>query len=171
MSEAEKRFGRLTVICEVKGGLLCRCACGNFKVVKRYHLIRPNSRGVKSCGCSARGIRPRSRDIGVRLAYSEKKYSAKRMEVEFDLTLNQYKRLISQNCHYCNKPPVLRGREGYKFIGQESLDRKDPYGDYTIDNVVPCCLSCNVKKNVRPYRAFMSDMELSRELAEMRLAP
>jgi 5-methylcytosine-specific restriction endonuclease McrA len=55
---------------------------------------------------------------------------------------------------------VLRGWEGFKFIGQESLDRKDPYGHYTIDNVVPACLSCNRKKKDTPYDSYVRSLKL-----------
>lgn len=49
-----KRFGRLTVLKFVdtdkygKSRYLCRCDCGNEKIVKREHLING---GTKSCGC------------------------------------------------------------------------------------------------------------------------
>src|SRR5262249_48700231 len=150
---------KLTVIRDVgTSDLLCRCECGNVKPVKRYYLTRPKSRAVKSCGCTARGIRSRRSDAGIRFAYAEKKSLAKRIGVRFELTLNQYKRLISQNCHYCDAAPVLRGREGFKFVGQESLDRKNPYGHYTIDNVVPCCLSCNFRKGAKSYKEFKAQL-------------
>ena len=48
-----QRFGRLTVISEVKSdnyqtAWLCRCDCGNEKVIKTRHL---RSGATKSCGC------------------------------------------------------------------------------------------------------------------------
>jgi hypothetical protein len=153
------QFGKLTVIKDNgTSDLLCRCECGNVKTVKRYYLTRPKSRCVKSCGCTARGIRRRHIDAGIRFAYAEKKSLARRLGVRFELSLDQYKQLISQHCHYCNAAPVLRGRRGFQFIGQESLDRKDPNGDYVTSNVVPCCLSCNFRKGAKPYKDFKTQL-------------
>jgi hypothetical protein len=161
MNSTGRQFGKLIVIEDLGiSDLLCQCECGNVKTIKRYYLIRLKSRGVRSCGCQARGKRPRNVDAGVRLAYAEKKSLAKRIGVRFELSLDQYKRLINQNCHYCDAAPVLRGRENYKFIGQESLDRKDPNGPYTIDNVVPACLTCNRKKRDTSYDSYVCSLKL-----------
>jgi hypothetical protein len=154
-----RQFGKLTVIEDLGiSDLLCHCECGNVKLIKRWLF---DTGRVRSCGCLLKGKRQRRPDVGIRLAYSEKKSLAKRIGVRFELSLNQYKRLISQNCHYCDAAPVLRGRENYKFIGQESLDRKDPNGDYVISNVVSCCLACNHKKKDTPYEAYVRSLNLA----------
>lgn len=51
------------------------------------------------------------------------------------------------NCHYCNS---LLNRAKYKAEEGSTasmLDRKDSNKDYTLDNVVPCCPTCNFTKN------------------------
>jgi hypothetical protein len=159
MSNKGRQFGKLIVIEDLGiSDLLCRCECGNVKLIKRWLF---NTGRIRSCGCLLKGKRQRRPDAGIRLAYSEKKSLAKRIGVKFQLSLDQYKHLISQNCHYCDAVPALRGREGYEFIGQESLDRKDPNGDYTIDNVVSACLSCNRKKKDTPYDSYVCSLNLA----------
>ena len=130
---------------------LCECVCGNLTSVRRDHLF---DRSVLSCGCYGKEKRQRRPDAAIRWAYAEKKSNAKQKGIRFELTFSEFRELMHHNCHYCDAEPVLRGREGYKFIGQESLDRKNPYGHYTIDNVVPCCLSCNVRKGAKSYEEF-----------------
>lgn len=50
-----ERFGKLTVLRELGGGkILCRCDCGNEKVINRSNVI---SGKVKSCGCASFGRR------------------------------------------------------------------------------------------------------------------
>lgn len=44
----QSRYGRLTVISNAKGGWLCRCDCGNEKVV-RTQCLKVGT--AKSCGC------------------------------------------------------------------------------------------------------------------------
>ncbi len=153
MDHKGRQFGKLTVVEDFGiSDLLCKCECGNVKLIKRWLF---NTGRVRSCGCLLKGKRQRRPDAGIRIVYANKKSHAKRIGVKFLLSLDQYKHLISQHCHYCNAAPVLRGWEGFKFIGQESLDRKNPNGDYTIDNVVPACLACNRKKKDIPYDSYV----------------
>jgi len=58
--------------------------------------------------------------------------------IVLSITLEEYKLLRSQPCHYCgHKLPIT----GY------CLDRKDGTIGYTIDNCVPCCTVCNFTKH------------------------
>ena len=50
-----------------------------------------------------------------------------------------------QCCHYC-------GESDWTKLG---VDRKDSSLPHTPDNCVPCCRSCNEKKNKTPYDEFM----------------
>lgn len=47
--------------------------------------------------------------------------------------------MIQQVCVYCLFPLNPTGA---------GLDRKDPHGSYSADNVVPCCQECNIARNV-----------------------
>lgn len=49
------RFGKLTVISSNGGKNLCRCDCGNEKIVAKHLLLNGS---VKSCGCLPRGQKP-----------------------------------------------------------------------------------------------------------------
>ena len=53
---------------------------------------------------------------------------------EFNLSFEDFKRLVALNCCYC----------GEKVTG---LDRIDSNKGYTLDNVAPCCKYCNIMKN------------------------
>jgi hypothetical protein len=55
------------------------------------------------------------------------------------LTKEQYLLLMAgAKCAYCGV--LVNG------VGGSSLDRKDPRGPYSVDNVVPCCGACNRTK-------------------------
>lgn len=68
----------------------------------------------------------------------------KRKNVYWEISLEDFQRLTSQPCTYCNKPPLQKSRT-YVYNG---LDRMDPRFGYTLDNVAPCCKECNgIKSN------------------------
>jgi hypothetical protein len=56
----------------------------------------------------------------------------------WELTLDQYEKLINQPCCYCQDrmcAPVVYGK---------GLDRIDNLIGYIIENVQPCCTACNL---------------------------
>lgn len=71
--------------------------------------------------------------------YSNAKSLAKKRNISFDLSLEEYIKLIEENCFYCN---------GYfgKVETQCGLDRKDNSKGYSVDNCVSCCTICNRAK-------------------------
>lgn len=56
-------------------------------------------------------------------------------------------RIFSQPCNYC-------GKEGWKVIGCDRIDNSKPH---TMDNVVPCCAECNIKRGNKTYEEFLAD--------------
>lgn len=64
------------------------------------------------------------------------KVSARRRGIDQSLTLQQFSSLFSLPCHYCNDALGTRAHTS-------GLDRKNNELGYDIDNVVPCCATCN----------------------------
>jgi len=65
--------------------------------------------------------------------YASYKSNAKVRGLVFELTLQEFKEMIEQDCHYCQDP-------GY------GIDRVDSGMGYIIGNVVSCCTMCNRMK-------------------------
>ena len=61
--------------------------------------------------------------------------SAKKRLLEWAIDLEQYEKLVLQNCSYCNTSIDAQTGSG--------LDRIDCSRGYTLDNVIPCCGDCN----------------------------
>jgi hypothetical protein len=154
-------FGRLSVlhidydkVGQIRGSqYLCKCECGSIVSKSRHSLIRKIN-AVKSCGClqkeSARNAA--LPNAGANKNYWIRKYKkrAKAQGVEFTLTDKTFFELCSQNCFYCNDPPIPRGRISKStkdgiFLAN-GLDRIKPKKGYTLDNVVTCCTDCNLRK-------------------------
>ncbi len=70
--------------------------------------------------------------------YQKARKSAKKRELEFSLTKEQYLNIIGDyKCFYCSGDFTLE-------IWGTSLDRINNDLGYTEDNVVPCCGNCNI---------------------------
>lgn len=88
--------------------------------------------------------------ITVPRRFSFSKSQAKRRQLDWSITIEIYRFLLSQPCHYCYGPLDPTG------IG---LDRKNSASGYTTDNVVPCCYVCNmVKGDTFTYEEMMEFM-------------
>ena len=157
-----QRFERLVVLHEAgqtTSGIrkwLCKCDCGKKTTVAANNLTSGNTR---SCGCLF--LETVRSDNSTESAFSSlfnriKNGALKRRGLEFELTKDQVRELTAQNCHYCGALPTQitrRGRSGGKYI-YNGLDRKNNSLGYTIDNVVPCCKTCNYAKNKMDYEEF-----------------
>ena len=144
----------------------CICDCGNKKEVAKRDLRSGNT---TSCGCnkskntSNRNTercfsRPKG-EVGLRILYGVYKNSAKRRNLEFNISKEVFKELTSKKCFYCNKEPSIKSTQPcrkrnynkdslkhstYIFNGIDRIDNKK---HYTLNNIVTCCKNCNYAKN------------------------
>ena len=157
-------FGRLTVI--QQGGFdkyrnalwLCKCTCGTEKIIVGTSLRSGNT---NSCGCLRDEI---TRDrvkltpglANMRRIFGDYKRIAKRRGHTFDLTEKQFAELIKKDCHYCGAKPnnVAKQKKCNGTYIYNGLDRIDNTKGYTLDNVVPCCINCNMAKNTQIIEEF-----------------
>jgi hypothetical protein len=77
--------------------------------------------------------------------YSTYKSMAKKRNLLFDLSFEEFKNLIVQNCFYCGSMPN-------NFNG---LDRIDSSKGYFLDNVTPSCKNCNLGKQSLSQQEFL----------------
>tara|TARA_R110000787_G_scaffold216265_1_gene325395 strand:- start:2353 stop:2805 length:453 start_codon:yes stop_codon:yes gene_type:complete len=77
------------------------------------------------------------------------KKNAKQRGLDFSLSFELYEgKLWGEPCHYCGVDIEVTG-----------LDRKDSSKGYTPGNVVPCCFTCNAKKQGKPYEQFLEEIK------------
>lgn len=166
------RYGRLLVIKHAgkdhrnKHLWLCKCDCGNEKVVVSDNLSSGKS---NSCGClkveflansafQFRGIENRE-DAVLKVQYSHlkrrhKKIDSKNKIIDFKV----FKNLSKSNCKYCGleyskeiEDRLSERSDGKKLsdniIKINGIDRVDSNIGYTKDNSVPCCKYCNFAKH------------------------
>lgn len=77
-------------------------------------------------------------------SYRRYQYRANSKSLEFSLSKEQFNDMITKDCTYCGIPNA------------NTLDRIDSLKGYTIDNVTPCCIKCNMMKSKWTTDEFIS---------------
>lgn len=93
---------------------------------KRVQKWNKSAKGKHAVSCYQKTTKAR---------YNFSKHRAKKQNKEFTLTLEQYEQLLNTPCHY----------DGVSLLGESGvgLDRIDNNKGYTLENVLPCCGTCN----------------------------
>jgi len=166
-----QKFGRLTVIERSYPNdknrstrWLCKCECGTEKIILRDSL---KSGKTKSCGCLNKerlkyANEERKLPLGLakmRQLINDYKRHAKRRDLEWNLTEEQFKEITQKDCHYCGTKPdnIMKNYVNNNYNGEyiyNGIDRVYNNKGYTIDNVVPCCKKCNIAKNNSTLQEF-----------------
>lgn len=155
-----KRFGRLVVISLVPENAkkcICKCDCGK-EISTYFNNLQQGS--VKSCGC-LRIYRHPERNVGLRKLYYRYSFRSRRVhKEEISISLEDFKRLTSDNCHYCGSAPsiVMKSTSKHSAYVYNGLDRVDSKIGYRLNNVVPCCEMCNRMKLDYGVDEFLSQI-------------
>lgn len=146
------RFGKLVVRrrtgTDVRpGGTIplweCVCDCGKVCIVRGTALRKKETR---SCGCM-RDYQKNSPDAPLNEVIAFYKVNAKLRSIQFQLSKEEFRTLITKNCHWCGDPPSIFRKTGFAELLHGGVDRLDPNKDYTVENCVPSCKVCNWMKS------------------------
>jgi hypothetical protein len=167
---AGKKFHRLTVLnyshSHIQPSMQKRaiwnviCDCG-----KKFQISTANLTGgqTKSCGCYIAELRKKGMiklnpESAIEEQYRLTKGQAKKRNKDFDLTYEQYKKIVIKDCHYCNAKPYQKYSQvkNSKKIKLNGIDRINTKIGYTIDNCVPCCGVCNTMKMDKSLDEFLT---------------
>jgi len=158
-----QRFSMLTVVerwSEVVGGhskafCKCLCDCGSGKVVREDALMRGST---KSCGCATVSFHHKLADGESYLNFLVHTYTrnAARGRHRFDLSRDEFKRLIVAPCAYCGAAPTksIHYNSDSRFV-HHGIDRVDSAGDYVAANCATACKDCNRFKRDLSLDAFL----------------
>lgn len=88
---------------------------------------------------------------------NEYKYSAKNRNLSFELTGQEFEKLINLDCFYCGCPPskvkILKNPDILPYF-HNGIDRMNNKLGYTLENCVSCCSICNKGKKDFPYNIW-----------------
>lgn len=133
----------------------CLCDCGKICIVRGSSMY---SSTTKSCGCLTQKYKRRNENIntdklGLRKLYASYRGNARAKKRKFDLTLDEFRDITSQNCTYCGSEPSTIScaessymKDKYSMYRYNGIDRVDSKRGYEKDNIVPCCKLCNLMK-------------------------
>jgi hypothetical protein len=159
-----RKFGKLTVIKlnSIKNNhgfrmWECLCDCGNNVIISSNHL---NQKKRKSCGCivksGLRNFKNRDDAIWTKLFIDSVIKRAKKEKFEIDITLEDFKKISMETCHYCGiQYDKTREDRISKFtnkpisdtiIKYNGIDRINSSKGYIKENIVSCCAKCNHAK-------------------------
>ena len=140
-----KVFGKLTVVSlagtrKGRSHWNCKCECGGFTQVASNNL-----RLSKQNRCGRCTILPLGEALA-RIIFRDYKYRAKYDDIEFSLSPQDVKSIISRNCFYCGSKPVSTKTRNGRAYAYNGIDRVDSSKGYVLGNVRSCCGICNTMK-------------------------
>lgn len=136
------------------------CVCGNTGLARKQRILKNIT---KSCGCirnkfgHTKSILPNN-ESAFNIIFSRYVHGAKTRSLGFELSKEEFKALINQNCHYCNVSPQTKVTSKSSSILVNGVDRKNNHIGYTKENCVSCCSTCNRIKHVLSYDVFVNHM-------------
>ncbi len=193
-----KVFGRLIVLelvpnCQFRTWKV-QCSCGgpySIKNVRSMSLVKKN--GTKSCGCihkenisilmKGRPAPTRGKDsqkASLNALYRSYRADAKKRNLIFDLSVEEFDALRSDKCFYCGAYPsntfnayltknnILKNKKGNIIqdwalsatIVYNGLDRSDNSSGYSVINCTSCCQLCNFIKRTLNKNEFLLFLKL-----------
>jgi hypothetical protein len=163
-----QKFGRLTVIKHVgtdtQGNALwlCKCDCGNKHITTGRNMTRG---GTKSCGCYHIEVVTRLKQKDYEIAsfnriLSGYKQNARKRNLAFTLSNDEFKKLILLDCSYCGRLPSQQCTKSVNGnIVYNGIDRIDNTQGYIQGNVKTCCIQCNYAKSDYTEDEFNAHIE------------
>lgn len=153
-----QKFNRLTVLGYShmdkwkKTQWFCQCECGGQSIVGTSALKGGNTR---SCGCLWREMMVLEEgESAFNDLYASYKHVAKKRNLIFLLSRDQFRKLTQQDCYYCGDAPSNKKTAHKSIFTYNGIDRVDNDRGYEPDNCVPSCILCNRAKSILSQAEF-----------------
>lgn len=114
--------------------------CGKIKLISHFNKSKSHSNGLysqcKDCSRKSCGRSQKKYADKINYRYGQLKSSAKKRGLKVQISIEEHENILGNRiCYYCDY-------DFSKDIGS-GLNRIDSEKGYTIDNVKPCCGTCN----------------------------
>lgn len=131
---------------------LCRCDCGNEKIITKGCLLN----GQKTCGVciwisKRQGVLPLENKL-----VNRTKKQAEDRGYSWELSNDEARRISRMPCNYCGSMDKRKNSSTGELFSLNGLDRIDNSKGYINGNVVPCCKTCNHAKNNLSVDEFLA---------------
>ena len=93
--------------------------------------------------------------------FTHYKNNAKQRNIEWNLSEEEFKNIITQSCIYCGEAPDITKTSSYRDKHEKitGIDRVDTTKGYFKENCVPCCKMCNIMKNKFSKEDFINKVK------------
>ena len=144
--------------------LICQCKCGTTREVRHTALVGHGKNKSRSCGCLCKDLASERSKLNSGIAHRNRvfysyKYRAKKKNVPFLLSIEEFESIGKEKCYYCSAMPSPYSKKNTQMNGAyiaNGIDRKYPEKGYIIENCVPCCSFCNGLKSNIPFDVFIA---------------
>lgn len=141
----------------------CKCDCGKIIDIYFKGLL---TKTTKSCGCLkiehiSKLNKKTFGESASNSLFARYKRSAKKRNINFELTLKQFYPLLIKECEYCGDTGISTWRrsETYGNFKYNGIDRINNSLGYTIDNIITCCVRCNTAKSTMSKSEFFETIK------------
>lgn len=141
---------------------LVLCECGNLRIVFGQYLRAKKEKATcKGCAYKTRPQSLNRQSIWRRIF----KLTVGNRRKPNNLSLMDFKKIITSNCHYCGEPPKYKDylrKNKYaisEIIYANGVDRVNSKYGYSKKNCVPCCSICNSMKLNYTLEQFYTHIE------------
>lgn len=153
----------------------CKCSCGKIKYIDFHCLLNAQT---MSCGHirnekageyitswiknNPHPLKKQNGEAAFNMLWRRYTKNAKEKNLQFNLTINEFKNITQQHCYYCNKPPIQNVKHKNLTNGNYShngIDRKNNMLGYILENCVACCTECNYFKKDKDHETFLALIE------------
>lgn len=154
--EIGTRFGKLVTVERAddlygETAYKCQCDCGNVIAAVSASNLR---KGQKGCNICARRLL--KGEAGFNKLLGGYKAGAKKRGLAFELTKDEFRKLVTSDCAYCGNLPSSVAKARFGDFTHNGVDRMDNDLGYVSSNVVPCCKWCNPAKQARDYNEWIA---------------
>ena len=136
-----------------------KCTCGSICTVRMDSSTL--TRSCKKCGQLKRRstFTEKTKESLFKRLYHQYKKAAITRKYSFEISFEDFKKLVIENCYYCNEPPANLLKQNHRSIEYNGLDRVDNTIGYAVSNVVTCCGWCNQMKNKYSTELFLNKIK------------
>lgn len=127
-----------------KVGLLAKHSCGNSRKFRGPKEFLTNRQRCIKCQQTTK--------TPVENIFHIYQKNAKKRNILFSLSVEEFNFLIGEKCFYCDAEPSIleKGRwkdeQWHEEFARNGIDRLNATEDYNSSNCVPCCFRCNQLK-------------------------
>ncbi len=160
-----QRFGKLVAVrrtAHFRGSFfmwLFRCDCGREVERVPVDVAAVVKRGGVPCcpECRPPSHKLEGDEAIVRRIFNSYRNGARFRKLEFSLTEEDVRMLVTGHCFYCGSAPSRHFQRGPKSASLmvNGIDRMDNTKGYVLGNIVSCCTECNYVKRDKPFGEWM----------------